>query len=81
MKTTVEISDQLLRRAKEMATREKTTLRRLIEDGLRRVLADRRHRGGFRLRKASFHGDGLHPEIGAGDWARVRERIYEGRGE
>ena len=81
MKTTVEISDELLTRAKEMAAREKTTLRRLVEDGLRRVLTERRQRSSFRLRKASFHGDGLHPDMGTGDWARVRERIYKGRGE
>ena len=81
MKTTVEISDELLTRAQEMAAREKTTLRRLVEDGLRRVLTERGLRSGFRLRKASFHGDGLHPDRGTGDWARVRERIYKGRGE
>jgi hypothetical protein len=81
MKTTVEIPDELLARAKLAAARDKTTVRQLIEDGLRRVLADRAHRGTFRLRKASFRGDGLHPDVAGGDWSRIRERIYEGRGE
>lgn len=81
MKTTVEIADQLLARAKQTAAREKTTVRKLIEEGLRRVLSERRQHGVFRLRKASFRGDGLHPDVAGGDWARIRERIYEGRGE
>lgn len=81
MKTTVEIPDELLARAKRAAARDKTTVRRLIEEGLRRVLTDRAHGGAFRLRKASFRGDGLHPDVEGGDWSRIRERIYEGRGE
>jgi hypothetical protein len=80
MKTTVEISDPLLERARQTARREKTTVRQLIEEGLRRVLAERRQRGPFRLRKASFHGDGLQPDLATAGWDRIRERAYEGRG-
>ena len=80
MKTTVEISDPLLQRARQTARREKTTVRQLIEEGLRRVLAERRQRGPFRLRKASFRGDGLQPELAAAGWDRIRDRAYEGRG-
>lgn len=42
MKTTVEIPDELLIRAKQYAARERTTLRRIIEQGLRIVLGGRR---------------------------------------
>ena len=38
MKTTVEIADDLLRRAKALATARNTTLRAVIEQGLRQVL-------------------------------------------
>ena len=42
MKTSVELPDSLLREAKRLALRERTTVRALIERGLRTVIADRR---------------------------------------
>jgi hypothetical protein len=80
MKTTVEIADALAREAKEIAAREGTTLRELIEAGLRSVLRDRRRKAAFRLRDASFGGNGLQPEFRGADWERIREAAYEGRG-
>jgi hypothetical protein len=81
MKTTLEISDPLLRDARKAAAQEGTTLRALVEQGLRKVLAERsqRHRP-FRLRKASVKGQGLQPEFADGEWERVRDAIYQGRG-
>ena len=80
MKTTVEISDALAREAREIARRDKTTLRELIEMGLRAVLRERRREIGFRLRDASFGGKGLQAEFRGADWERLREAAYEGRG-
>lgn len=79
MKTTVEIADDVLRRAKRVAASEGVTLRDLIESGLRRELVDREQRD-FVLVDASFQGRGPQTGIGEGDWARLREMIYEGRG-
>lgn len=81
MKTTLDISDPLLAEAKKLAARENTTLRALIEQGLRQVVAERKRRGAFRLRKASFKGRGLRPELGEAGWERLRELAYAGRGE
>lgn len=80
MKTTVEISDALAREAKELAARERTTLRELIEAGLRMMLRERRKRTAFRLRDVSFRGNGLQAEFRGADWERIREAAYEGRG-
>jgi hypothetical protein len=80
MKTTLDIPDPLLREARKVAERERTTLRALVEQGLRRVLADRQRRRGFRLRKASFKGQGLHPDMRNAGWERLRELAYEDRG-
>jgi hypothetical protein len=80
MKTTVEIPNNLLAEARKIATREKTTVRALIEEGLRSVVAARARAGAFRLRKVSFRGEGLQPEAGDGSWARLRDLAYEGRG-
>lgn len=40
MKTTIDISDALFASSKTLAQQRQTTLRALIEDGLRRVLRD-----------------------------------------
>ncbi len=80
MKTTIEIPDSLLTEARRVAAREGTTVRALVEQGLRRVIAERKRSGGFRLRKATFKGDGLRPGVDTGSWERIREMVYEGRG-
>lgn len=80
MKTTIEIADPLLEEAKRVAAREGTTVRSLVEQGLREVLRGRNRRGGFRLRKASFGGQGLQPGVRELGWERIRDMVYEGRG-
>jgi hypothetical protein len=81
MKTTVEISNSLLNEARKVAARDGTTLKALIEQGLRTVLAERRQRAGvFRLREASFKGKGLQPGLAGSSWERIREMAYEARG-
>lgn len=80
MKTTVEIAEPLLREAKEVASREGTTLRELIEAGLRTAVEERRTEGGFRLRRATFRGDGLQPLVREGDWETIRQLAYERAG-
>lgn len=80
MKTTVEISDPLADEVRELAARENTTLRALIEAGLRLLLEERARQDTFRLRDASFRGDGLAPEFRGADWEGVRDAAYRGRG-
>ena len=80
MKTTVEISAPILAEAKALARREGVTLRVLVEEGLRAVVADRAGRKRFRLRKASFRGRGLGKGIEEGRWESIRDLGYEGRG-
>jgi hypothetical protein len=80
MKTTVEISDGLLRQVKALAQREGTTVRALIEAGLRAVLKEQREKPKFALRDASFRGQGLSDELHGDSWEHMRDAIYEGRG-
>ena len=79
-KTTVELSDGLLRDAKKVALKERTTVKALIEQGLRLVVRERLRRGGFRLRQASFAGDGLVAGRSLQDWSAIRDQIYAERG-
>lgn len=77
MKTTVNLPDELLREAQEIARRERTTLRELLETGLRAVVAERTTSApAFRLEDASVAGDGLNPEFRGAPWERVRDAIY-----
>ena len=80
MKTTVEIPDALLAEARKLAARQGTTVRALIEQGLRRIIGERKQAGTFRLRKATYKGDGLQPGVAAASWERIRDLAYEGRG-
>ena len=82
MKTTIEISSPLLRRAKKIAARDNLTLRRLVEEGLVSTLKTREKANG-----AAAHppllvvgGKGLNPEFRDGGWEKIRDAIYEGRG-
>jgi hypothetical protein len=80
MKTTIEISRGVLEEARELAHREGTTLRSLVEEGLRLAL-ERRLRGEpFRLRDASVEGQGLRPELEGSSWDEIRDLAYEGHG-
>src|ERR671914_506042 len=80
MKTTVEIPEALLDEARRVATQERTTVRALIEEGLRRVVADRSRPTTYRLRRAAFKGDGLQPAAEGASWEQTGGLIYEGRG-
>jgi len=80
MKTTVEISDSLLREVRELAAREGITLRTLVERGLHRVLSDTQRGAPFKLRRASFNGRGRQAELGEALWETVRDLTYQGRG-
>jgi hypothetical protein len=80
MKTTIQIPDSLLEAARQVAARENTTLKALVEEGLRRVIDERKQSSGFRLRKVTFQGDGLQPDLEGNRWERIRKKAYEGRG-
>ena len=79
MKTTVELNDDLLRRAKQVAATEGTTLRALLESGLRSELVAREQRE-YSLIDASVAGHGVQAGVGEGDWDLIRDLIYSGRG-
>ena len=80
MKTTVDISDSLLKEAKKIAAKKKTSVRSLIEQGLRQTIEKYKEPQTFRLRKATFKGKGLHPSVEEYSWEKVRDLVYEGHG-
>jgi hypothetical protein len=76
MKTTIDIADGLLEAAKKAAAREGVTLETLVEQGLRDVHETRKRGGAFKLRKASFQGQGLQPAAKDLSWEQIRELAY-----
>jgi hypothetical protein len=80
MKTTLDIADDLLARAKETARREKTTLRALVEEGLEHVLRQRQSPGKSKMKFITVTGNGLTPEFQNATWEQIRDEIYRGRG-
>ena len=80
MKTTIDLSDELAKKAKAYAARKHTTLRAVIELGIRQVLRNDQSTSKFKLRDASVGGRGLHKEYRDVDWAKIREAAYKGRG-
>lgn len=80
MKTTIEISDPLLREARRLAAREGLTLRALVERGLSLVVRENRMPTSFKLRRAAYKGSGLQPEFRDADGQKLIEAAYEGRG-
>ena len=80
MKTTIELPDSLFDEARRLARRERTTLKALMQEGLRRIILERKRRRGFRLRRVTFKGKGLQPDLASASWEKIREMSYEGRG-
>ena len=80
MKTTVEISDPLLREVRELAAREGVTLRTLVERGLHHVVAETKGKAPFKLRRASFKGKGRQAEMRDASWETLRDLVYKDRG-
>jgi hypothetical protein len=80
MKTTVEIAEDLFARTREVAQREGTTLRALIEEGLQAALARREEKASYQWPDLSVAGEGLSPDIAEGSWEMLRDRIYTGQG-
>ncbi len=82
MKTTLEIADPLLDQARKIAARDGETLRSLVEQGLRKVVAERSAKGKpFKLRDESVGKPGDPFPYETLSWEEKRALMYEGRGE
>ena len=80
LKTTIEISDSLLREARDLAEREGVTLRALVERGLNRVISETKQAAAFKLRRTAFKGKGLQEEFRAASFDIARDEIFRGCG-
>ena len=74
MKTTIELSDSLLLRAKARAKAESVTLKSLIEQSLTATLAAPIPTR--QVEPVTFSGKGLSAEFEEADWSQIRDAIY-----
>jgi hypothetical protein len=79
VKTTLEISDALLARAKRHARRSGKTLRALVEEGLRQVLSAPPAPASYELPDRSVGDAGAPDPLEALSWQDLRDEIYAGR--
>lgn len=79
MKTTVDLPETLLKRARAVAMREHTTIRALIEECLRRILKEREAAPAFKLESVTFGGQGLSAEARGLTWSEILEMSYGAR--
>lgn len=78
MKTTLEIQDALLLRAKRLSKRTGKPLRVLVEEGLRHVLTAE-PLGGYELSDRSVGTAGAPNPLDSLSWQDLRELVYGNR--
>jgi hypothetical protein len=79
MKTTIDIADALLARAKRHARKLRRPLRALVEEGLRRVLDSPVEHAGYELPDCSVGRRGGPNPLEHYSWQDLRDEIYGGR--
>jgi hypothetical protein len=74
MKTTIEIADSLLLRAKARARERRVTLRALIEESLAATLDQPVSTA--QVKPVTFKGNGLSRDFEGASWDQIRDTIY-----
>ncbi len=74
MRTTIEIADSLLQRAKARARERRITLRSLFEESLAASLDQ--PQSASRVQPVTFKGRGLSREFEGASWDKIRNAIY-----
>ena len=76
MKTTLDIHDELLTRAKRHARETRRPLRAVVEEGLRLVLSKESRSERYVLPDRSYGGTEIHDPLASYTWSELRDIIY-----
>ena len=79
MKSTFDINDALLARAKRHARKAGKPLRALVEEGLRRVLVEETTQKRYELPDRAVGRSGAPNPMEGLSWQELRDEIYGGR--
>jgi hypothetical protein len=77
MKTTIDLPDDLVIAAKKRAAEDRTTLRQIVESGLRYELQNRRRGAPARKKQKTFRWPTTRGPLPAGIDLRNRETLYD----
>ena len=77
MKTTIDIKDDLLIRAKQLAERTGRPLRAVVEDSLRLMLSQGEQATGYKLKDLSFGEPAAEDPLESYSWHDLRAEIYD----
>jgi hypothetical protein len=81
MKITMELNDSLFEETKRYAARHKATLRAVLEGALHNFLKQQTGvTAPFRMRRATFAGNGPQARIQEGNWNPIRFHVYKEQG-
>jgi Arc/MetJ family transcription regulator len=80
MKTTIEIQDDLMQAAKALARKQGTTLKSIIERGIRTTLKEEQRNSHYELADKSVKGKGLQADFQQARWADIRDAAYREHG-
>ncbi len=76
MKTTLDIKDDLLIRAKKLAKRTGRPLRAVVEESLRRTLSQAEQQSSYELPDVSFGDANANDPLESLTWQDLRQEIY-----
>lgn len=80
MKTTIDIADNIMERSKQVARREKSTFRDLVEEGLLLVIERRSQARAVKIKPVTMKGNGLSEAFQNASWEQIRQAAYQGHG-
>ena len=80
MRTSIDIPEPLMRRARKVARERGTTLRQLVLDGLRSIVERDARSTAYRMKDCSFGREGLVSGLSWSDSERMDELVYGDRG-
>jgi hypothetical protein len=81
MKTTVQIPDALLAEIQQIAAKNKTTLRALMQEGLQHVVEqERMKKKPFKLKDCSVGPKKVNEELVGRQWEDIVDLVYGDRG-
>lgn len=80
MKTTIEIQDDLMKAAKALARKQGTTLKSIVERGIRTTLREEQRSSDYELADKSVKGRGLQADFQQATWSAIRDAAYREHG-
>lgn len=80
MKTTIDIPESLLLRAKSFAKKRSLNLREVACEGIELLLSQEKSTSApYTFNGKRVQGKGLHPEFKTADWTQIRAALYGDR--